>query len=284
MSIVQLGDAARDARHAGAVKSVTAGGTPGRISARARRNQRPMKKAMNNTRNTLCPLRAVLPLLLVPPLLLSPASGAPVRRAPHGPARPAALPSPQPAAAASGALPAPWKEGDIGKIGVHGAAHQAAGTWTISGAGEDIFGTADSFHFVWRPWHGDGRITARVVRYQRRDQWTKVGVMARESRAAGSKFADVLVTPDKGAEMQWRTEAGGDAQTTDQTPSPAPFWVRLVRAGDTLTGYVSLDGRHWQPRGKATVALSEDILLGLCVTSHRSDAITEAVVDSVEVQ
>ena len=84
--------------------------------------------------------------------------------------------------------------------------------------------------------------------------------------------------------MQWRAEPGGETQTTDQVPSPAPFWVRLVRTGDTLTGYASQDGRHWQERGKATVALGETILLGLCVTSHRSDAATEATVDSVEVE
>jgi hypothetical protein len=29
--------------------------------------------------------------------------------------------------------------------------------------------------------------------------------------------------------------------------------------------------------------MSEDILLGLCVTSHRNDAATEATVDSVQV-
>lgn len=234
---------------------------------------------MNMTRNNARPLhnarplRAALLALVVPPLLLPPAAAAPARTA--APAL-GAIP-------AAGAFPAAWRESDIGKVGVHGVAHYSGGTWTITGAGEDIFGTADSFHFVWRKWHGDGRITARVVRYQRRDMWTKVGVMARESRAAGSKFADVLVTPDKGAEMQWRAGDGGEAQTTDQVPSPAPFWVRLVRSGDTLTGYASQDGRHWQPRGKATVALSEDILLGLCVTSHRSDAVTEATVDSVTV-
>ena len=212
--------------------------------------------------------------LLAPALMPAATLGAPAKPA----TSPRVVPEP------SGAIPRPWREADIGKVGVHGAASQAAGAWTVTGSGEDIFGAADSFHFVWRPWHGDGRITARVVRYQRRDMWTKVGVMARASTAAGSKFADVLVTPDRGAEMQWRTEPGGETQTTDQVPSAAPFWVRLVRKGDTLTGYVSQDGRHWQQRGKATVALSEDILLGLCVTSHRNDAATEAVIDSVEVE
>ena len=221
--------------------------------------------------------------LLTPSLLTAPALCAPAKPATKPPAAPKVI-APRAIPSPSGAVPGPWREGDIGKVGVRGAAREAAGTWTVAGSGEDIFGAADSFHFVWRPWHGDGQITARVVRYQRRDMWTKVGVMARATAAAGSKFADVLVTPDKGAEMQWRTEAGGETQTTDQVPSPAPFWVRLVRKGDTLTGYASQDGRHWQPRGKATVALGEDILLGLCVTSHRNDAATEAVVDSVEVE
>lgn len=159
-----------------------------------------------------------------------------------------------------------------------------AGKFHIQGAGEDIFGQADSFHFVWRKWHGDGQITARVVRYQRQDLWTKVGVMARETTAAGSKFADVLVTPDRGAEFQWRSASPGDTQTSDQTPSPTPFWVRLVRAGDTLTGYVSADGKTWQQRGQASVPMTRDILLGLCVASHKNDVLTEALVDSVTVK
>ncbi len=237
------------------------------------------KNTSKNTRaKTARPLRAALLALLAPLSLLTPGGAAPARPAP---ARPAAA---KPSAASPTALPDPWKESDIGTVGVRGGAREAGGVFTVTGSGEDIFGPADSFHFVWRKWHGDGRITARVVRYQRRDMWTKVGVMMRDSRAPGAKFADVLVTPDKGAEMQWRAAPGGDAQTTDQTPSPAPFWVRLVRAGDTLTGYVSQDGRHWQARGKAAVPMSQDILIGLCVTSHRNDAITEATVDSVTVE
>jgi len=244
---------------------------PGRQDSRTRLSN----KADMNTkaRNTLLALLA--PALMLPAALSAPAKTA---------AKPAAKMAIRPALTASGALPGDWRTADIGKVGVRGTAREAAGSWTISGAGEDIFGAADSFHYVWRPWHGDGSITARVVRYQRRDMWTKVGVMVRASTAAGSKFADVLVTPDKGAEMQWRTQGDGDTQTTDQVRSAAPFWVRLVRAGDTLTGYVSQDGRDWQPRGKATVALPAEILIGLCVTSHQNGALTEAVVDSVTVE
>ncbi len=183
----------------------------------------------------------------------------------------------------SAGLPAPWKDADIGKVGVPGTASLAQGVWTVVGSGDDIFGPADSFHFVYRPLHGDGAITARVVSYQRRDMWTKVGVMARASLDAGAAFADVLVTPDKGAEFQRRLAANGDTQTSDQTPSPTPFWVRLTRTGDTLVGAVSPDGRTWQERGRDTVPLGQDVLIGLCVTSHKNDVTTEAKIDSVAV-
>ena len=185
---------------------------------------------------------------------------------------------------AAGSLLPPWRQADIGKVGVPGgAARVAAGTFTVTASGEDIFGQADSFHFVYQPLRGDGQIVARVVSYQRKDMWTKVGVMVRETTDPGSKFADVLVTPDKGAEAQWRPATNGDTQTTDQTPSPTPFWVKLTRVGDTLTGYISADGQVWQQRGQMTVAMTPNVLIGLCVTSHKNDTATTAKIDSVRV-
>lgn len=181
-------------------------------------------------------------------------------------------------------LPAPWKHADIGKVGVPGTAQFADKTFTVTASGDDIFGQADAFHFVYQPLHGDGQIVVRVVSYQRKDMWTKVGVMVRETTDPGSKFADVLVTPDNGAEAQWRTNTNGDTQTTDQVPSPAPFWLKMVRAGDTLTSYVSKDGEAWQQRGQAIVPLASDALIGVCVTSHKNDTLTEAKIDSVRVR
>ncbi|MDQ2799994.1 MAG: hypothetical protein M3Y13_10155, partial [Armatimonadota bacterium] len=139
----------------------------------------------------------------------------------------------------------------------------------------------DSFRFVYLPLNGAGQITARVVQYQRRDMWTKVGVMVRESLDPGARFADVLVTPDKGGEFQRRTQTSGPTDTSEQTPSPAPFWVRLVRAGDLVTGYLSKDGKTWEERGHETVKMAPQVFVGLCVTSHKNDELTEAQIDSV---
>ena len=226
----------------------------------------------------------------LPARLLSLAASAPPLSDPAPEVTPApveteveATPTPTPAA---GALPAPWQSADIGKVGVPGSASYAGGTFTVTASGDDMFGQADSFRFVAQRMHGDGQITARVVQYERKDQWTKVGVMVRETTDPGSKFADLLVTPDadKGAEFQWRTSTGGDTQTTDQIPSPTPFWVMLIRKGDTLSGYVSKDGKTWQPRGRATLPMALDALIGLCVCSHNNATTTEAKVDSVKVK
>ena len=50
--------------------------------------------------------------------------------------------------AASTQLPAPWVSIDVGNVGAAGSASASAGTFTIKGAGEDIWGTADAFAFV----------------------------------------------------------------------------------------------------------------------------------------
>ena len=103
----------------------------------------------------------------------------------------------------------------------------------------------------------------------------------RASVDPGAQFADVLVTPDHGAEFQHRDAAAGETQTTDQVPSAAPYWVRMTRVGNLLTGFVSQDGVNWAERGHATIALTPDVLIGLCVTSHKNDELTEAKIDSV---
>jgi len=50
--------------------------------------------------------------------------------------------------------------------------------------------------------------------------------------------------------------------------APAPRWLRLTRAGDTITGYDSADGRHWSQVGTVTLAgLPASVPAGLFVAS-----------------
>src|SRR5207253_11232564 len=52
-------------------------------------------------------------------------------------------------------------------------------TFTLTNAGQDIWGTADAFQYVWRTLNGDARIVARVASLQAANSFAKAGVMFR---------------------------------------------------------------------------------------------------------
>jgi hypothetical protein len=63
-------------------------------------------------------------------------------------------------------LPNGWLDSDVGSFGLFGNATYANGEFTVSGAGSEIYGTSDSFHFAYQALTGDGSIVARLVSLQ----------------------------------------------------------------------------------------------------------------------
>ena len=148
----------------------------------------------------------------------------------------------------------------------------------------------DSFYFAHRPLAGNGSITARVtsltgllptasngrVRAGQGPQsgmhpglepWSKAGIIIKASTRQGSAYAAMMVTGGHGVRMQYdytQDAAGLPGAVT----AASPRWLRLTRAGDTVTGYDSADGRHWTLVGTATLpGLSSTVQAGLFATS-----------------
>src|SRR5437764_110155 len=105
-------------------------------------------------------------------------------------------------AAYARALPPGWADGDIGAVGAVGSSSGSGGSFTVTGAGADIWGTADAFHYVYTTLTGDGSIVAQVTSEQYVANWTKAGVMMRETLDPGSRHALMLVSPGKGLAFQ----------------------------------------------------------------------------------
>src|SRR5258708_15390570 len=63
-------------------------------------------------------------------------------------------------------MPSGWLDRDIGLVGAGGSGTYANGTFTIQGAGSQIYGASDAFHFVYQPLSGDGTIVARLAGIQ----------------------------------------------------------------------------------------------------------------------
>ena len=183
------------------------------------------------------------------------------------------------------ATPTPsWTSVDVGSVTPAGSASvDSNNVYTVSGAGADIWNSADAFHFYYQPLSGDGEIIARVATVQNVAAWTKAAVMMRDSTDAGSAHAMMLVSAGKGTAFQRRVAAGGLSTSTAGPLVTAPYWVRLVRSGSTFTAYVSPDGSTWTQVGSDTISMGSTIDVGLAVTSHLDGTLATATFDHVTV-
>ena len=150
----------------------------------------------------------------------------------------------------------------------------------------------DKFYFVHQPLAGDGSITVRVtsltgiITYPQSnpnaivpgvEPWTKAGIIVKENTDQGSAYAAVMVTGGNGVRMQ-SNYVHDVAGRPGGVSAASPRWLRLTRAGDTLTGYESTDGAHWTAVGTATLAgLSSTVQTGLFVASPGDVQVSQAV-------
>ena len=182
-------------------------------------------------------------------------------------------------------LPPGWNHQDVGAVGAAGTAslNTATNTYSVKGAGADIWGTADAFHYAYRPLTGDGVVVARVATVQNTNAWTKAGVMIRETLDPSSAQASMLVSFSKGVVFQRRTITAGTSTSTAGPLSAAPYWVKLERIGSTFNAYASPDGAAWTLVGSDTIAMGANVLVGLAMSSHTTTTAAQATFDNVSI-
>ncbi len=211
-------------------------------------------------------------------------------------------------------MPSPWQSVDVGSPLTAGTADYSAGdqTFYVDGAGADVYGANDQFHYVYQTLNGDGTIIARV-RYQTESSaWAKAGVMIKQSTTAGSSYVDALVTPDvspntpningvgctpdgcgsplppitppvgNGVRMQYNFTGAKTATNLSGYSSPNK-WLKLQRVGNTFTSWESTDGNTWTQIGSTSVTMNGSATIGLFVTSHNIGQYSSVAFDNVQV-
>ncbi|NIP51751.1 MAG: hypothetical protein GWN61_21335 [candidate division Zixibacteria bacterium] len=182
-----------------------------------------------------------------------------------------------------------WSNQDVGSpSSVAGGAifDATTDTWSITADGNDIWGNSDNFHYVYKYLKGDGQITAQVksITGPGTDGWAKAGVMIREDLSGESKHAMMVMTPDFGAAFQWRSITGGVTFNNNLVGLTVPYWVRIIRSGDTFTGYYSPDNMYWIKLGDPiTIPMDENVYIGLVLTSHQEGVTRTAEFGSARV-
>lgn len=172
---------------------------------------------------------------------------------------------------------------DIGNQAAKGGLVVSNGTYTVAGAGADIWGTNDQFNYAYQSASGDVTIIARAAAETNTDVWAKAGVMVREATADNSAFAAVFATPGNGVAMIVRTSTGVAALDLAKKPATVPVWVKLQRTGNTFTGYLSTDGATWTQIATRDMTMAKSVTAGLAVTSKKQTVLNTSVFDQVTI-
>ncbi len=192
-------------------------------------------------------------------------------------------PPPPPPPPPPSSVPAPWTNQDIGATGSQGSASFSSGTFTVAGAGGDIWGTTDAFQYVSQPTNGDFQIVARVTAIQNTHQWAKAGLMLRQSTAENAAHVLLDITPGGTVEFMKRASSGASTTLVTYGSQVAPAWLRLSRTGSTVTAAVSANGSTWTTLGSTSVTIPASASVGLAVTSHDVNTLNTSTFDNVSV-
>jgi hypothetical protein len=97
--------------------------------------------------------------------------------------------------------------------------------------------------------------------------WAKAGIIVKDGVRQGSRYAALMMTGSHGVRFQhdYRHDVAG---SPDSVAEQTPRWLRLTRAGDTITGSESADGEQWHTVATATLdGLPATAQVGLFATS-----------------
>ncbi|BFT73946.1 pectinesterase family protein [Paenibacillus sp. P36] len=172
-----------------------------------------------------------------------------------------------------------WVSQDIGTVKIPGTANLSGNVYKVKGSGEiNIKGTTDSFHYAYKPVKGNFEIYANVAYESEYDDDVKTGFMMRESLEPSSKATGVFLSTDPTDDFsvdtsgrkisvinRSKTGGGYTEQLRRSTTLKAPYWIKLERKENTVSGYVSKDGLDWSLVASNVVDYGETVYVGMAV-------------------
>ncbi len=160
--------------------------------------------------------------------------------------------------------------GDIGEPAIAGSAayDPAAQTYTITGAGTNMWGARDEFQFVWRKMTGDFIVRTHAAFVGAGvDPHRKIGWIIRKSLDADSPYVDAAAHGDGLTSLQFRRTTGGVTEQVESTLKK-PDVIQLERRGRTYIMSVARFGEPFVRTEQSDVDLGDEVYVGLFVCSH----------------
>jgi poly(3-hydroxybutyrate) depolymerase/regulation of enolase protein 1 (concanavalin A-like superfamily) len=175
-----------------------------------------------------------------------------------------------------------WSSVDLGSVSPAGSSYMTIDDISsIAGSGNGFAGDSDNGHFLHTEMTGDGEIAMRVASITGgTNSAAQVGLMIRDSLSSASKNALITISPDENLRFQAHLDEEDATSATTTTPGvDLPYWIKLVREEDLISGYYSQDGWNWLPAGSASIGLASTAYVGVAVSSNSNGTLTTALID-----
>lgn len=174
---------------------------------------------------------------------------------------------------------------DVGAPEIAGSTTFDAGSqeYRLTGAGANIWGTADQFQFAWRPLKGDFILRARFEFIgQGIDAHRKAGWMVRASADADAAYADACVHGDGLTSLQFRRTKGGATEEL-ALPLRGGDVIQLERRGQVFTFSAARFGEPFVAVSLKDFDLGDEVLGGLFLCSHNPKVKEEVLFRDVRI-
>ena len=172
---------------------------------------------------------------------------------------------------------------DIGITTPAGCIFVTEDTHTLKGSGIGIGGTSDDFFFAYEQVSEDFIITTKVVSIDNTDleAQAQAGIMVRETTSPSSKCISLILTPENKLCFDSRKIDGASIENVNMVSGATCNYLRLIRKGNSYSAYLSDDGAVWTRFGDVcTVEMNEDVMTGLCVSSHSDGSLCTAIFEN----
>lgn len=175
--------------------------------------------------------------------------------------------------------------GDVGVVKKPGSARYDAKTqtYTLTGAGYNIWFDHDEFQFAWKRMTGDFILYTRAGLVGKgTDPHRKVGWMVRSTLDSNAAHVNAVVHGDGLTEMQFRRKTGAMTEEVRSAVTGADV-IQLERKGTTYTMRVAKFGEPFVTEQVTDLSLGDAVYVGLFVGSHNKDVLETGVFRDVRI-
>jgi hypothetical protein len=176
-------------------------------------------------------------------------------------------------------------QADVGAVDYPGSVDYDASTgrYTVAGSGENMWFSADAFHFVWKEISGDRMSLAATINFSGSggNAHRKAVLMIRQSLDADSAYVDIALHGDGLTSIQYRDEKGGITREINAATS-APKRLRIDKRGSYFYMLLGENTELHMAAGSPRIRFTDPFYIGIGVCSHEKDVVEKAVFSNID--